>query len=215
MTDDDLAKQLEEAAAAVIRKENRYYQEVTVTAVDGDCPYGHKVGEQFKVTAMCPDSICGSLLEGIFGRIVTLHYGGSLLWEQDPDRFEAVCPEGGKVKVKVRRVEQQEPTLVKVPFVFKDMTGKGFPLLDKYKVMVEVRDIAVNCLFGHKVGDVFEVDPFNAGGACTMLYAKMYPYIQGLLSGAAPPWAMDEHTVGGECPDSYDRLSFALKVTER
>jgi uncharacterized repeat protein (TIGR04076 family) len=215
MTDENLSKEMEAAAAAVLAEENHYYQEVTITGVDGDCPYGHKVGETFKITAMNPDNICGSLLQVLLGRIVTLHYGGSLLWEKNPDGFEGACPEAGKVKVKVRRVEQEQRTLLKVPTVFKDMTGKGYPLLDKYKLMVEVRDIAVNCYWGHKVGDIFEVDPFNVGGACSLLYGQMYPYINVLLSGAAPPWAFDEHTVGGECPDTYDRLSFGLSLKER
>jgi uncharacterized repeat protein (TIGR04076 family) len=43
----------------------------------------------------------------------------------------------------------------------------------------------------------------------------MYPYIHVLISGAAPPWAFDEHTVVGDCPDSYDRLNFGLTLKER
>ena len=88
-------------------------------------------------------------------------------------------------------------------------------VLDKYKLMVEVRDIAVNCYWGHEIGDVFEVDPFNVNGTCSILYGAMYPYIHVLLSGAAPPWAYDEHTVNGECPDTYDRLSYGLTLKER
>ena len=41
------------------------------------------------------------------------------------------------------------------------------------------------------------------------------PYIHVLISGAAPPWAFDEHTVVGDCPDSYDRLKFGLTLKER
>ena len=212
---DDVSKAIEEAHAELFKQENRYYQEVTITEVDGDCPYGHKVGDQFKVTAMCPGNLCGSLLQALLGRIVTLHYGGSLLWEENPDGFEGSCLEGGRVRAKVRRVEQAEPTLVTVPTVYRDMTGKGYPLLDKYKLMVEVRDIAVNCYWGHKIGDVFEVDPFNTGGACSLLWGAMYPYTHVLLAGSAPPWALDERTVGGECPDTYDRLSFGLSLKER
>jgi uncharacterized repeat protein (TIGR04076 family) len=215
MVDENQSNESEDGLAAFFRAENRYYQEVTIANVQGECPYGHKVGDQFKVTAMNSGNICGSLLHVLLGRIVTLHYGGSLLWEKNPNGFEGVCPEAGKVQVKVRRVEQEEPTLLKVPFTFNDMTGKGYPLLDKYKLIVEVRDIAVNCYWGHKVGDTFEVDPFNVGGACCLLYGQMYPYIHVLISGAAPPWAFDEHTVVGECPDSYDRLSFGLTLKER
>ena len=215
MADENFSNEIEDITAAVLREENRYYQEVVITAVDGGCPYGHQVGEAFKVTAMNSDNICGALLQVLLGRIVTLHYGGSLLWEKNPDGFEGACPEAGKVKVTVRRVEQPEPALLKVPFVFKDMTGKGFPLLDKYKLMVEVRDIEVNCYWGHKEGDTFEVDPFNVGGACSFLYGQLYPYIHVLLSGSAPPWAFEKNMVGGECPDTYNRLSWGLSLKER
>ncbi len=215
MSDDNQSNELEDALAAILQAENRYYQEVTITSVQGECPYGHKAGDQFKVTGMNSGNICGSLLQVILGRIVTLHYGGSLIWEKDPNGFEGSCPEAGKVQVRVCRKEQEEPTLLKVPFVFKDMVGKGYPLLDKYKMMVEVQDIAVNCYWGHKVGDIFEVDPFNVGGACCLLYGQMYPYIHVLLSGAHPPWSFDEHTVIGDCPDSYDRLNFKLYLQER
>jgi len=215
MSEESQSNELEEAMAAILRAEDRYYQEVTITGIQGECPYGHQVGDQFKVTGMNSGNICGSLLQVLLGRIVTLHYGGSLLWEKDPNGFEGVCPEAGKVQVKVRRVEQEEPTLLKVPFIFKDMIGKGYPLLDKYKLMVEVQDIAVNCYWGHKVGDIFEVDPFNVGGACSLLYGQMYSYIHVLLTGASPPWAFDEHTVIGDCPDSYDRLKFKLQLQER
>jgi uncharacterized repeat protein (TIGR04076 family) len=215
MQDEQTSNELNEYAANVLKAENRYYQEVTITSVTGDCPYGHKVGEKFKVTAMNSDGICGSLLKAIFSPIITLHYGGSILWEKSPDVFKGSCPEMGKVQVEIRRVTQEEPTLLKIPFQSKDMIGKGFPSLDKYRVMVEVRDIAVNCYWGHKIGDKFEVDPFNVGGACCFLYTQLYPYIHVLLSGATPPWAMDEHTVVGECPDTYDRLCYRLFLEER
>ena len=95
------------------------------------------------------------------------------------------------------------------------MTGKGYPTLDRYRVFVEVRDIAVNCYWGHRVGDVLEIDPFNVGGACCFLYAQLYPYMHVLLSGASPPWAWEEQTVLGECPDTYDRLAYRLFIKER
>jgi uncharacterized repeat protein (TIGR04076 family) len=117
--------------------------------------------------------------------------------------------------VAIKRVMQKEPTRLKLPFQFKDMTQKGFPQLDQYKLMVEVRDIAVNCYWGHKIGDTFEVDPFNVGGACSLLYGQLYPYMHVLLSGATPPWALEENTISGECPDIYDRLCFALSLKKR
>jgi len=215
MTAEEHTNGLSEAARSVLEKENRFYQEVTITRVNGMCPYGHREGDQFKVTTMNSDGMCGALLKSLFLPLTILHYGGTVLWEEKGQLSSGYCPEGGRVRVAVRRVERQEKTLLKTPCPTKDMTGKGFPALDKYRTFVEVRDIAVNCYWGHKVGDVFEVDPFNVGGACCFLYTQLYPYIHVLLSGAAPPWAWDEQTVMGECPDTYDRLAYRLFLQER
>jgi len=215
MTTEDHSNELSEAARSVLEKENRYYQEVTVTHVNGECPYGHKEGDQFKVTTMNSDGMCGSLLKSLFFPLTILHYGGRILWEENAELSSGYCPEKGTVRVAIKRVNRQEKTLLKTPCEMKDMTGKGYPALDKYRTFVEVRDIAVNCYWGHKIGDVFEVDPFNVGGACCFLYAQLYPYIHVLLSGSAPPWAWDERTVMGECPDTYDRLAYRLFLKER
>ncbi len=215
MADEKHPDEFEEYTARVLRAEHRYYQEVTVTAVNGKCPYGNQVGDTFKVTAMNSDGICGSLLQGIFSPIVSLHYGGSLPWEKTPYTFTGRCLERGMVEVAVKRIEQKEPVLLQTPFTLKDMRGKGFPLLDQYRLMVEVRDIVVRCTWGHKIGDVFEVDPFNVGGACCFLYTQLYHYLHVLLSGATPGWATEEHEVNGECPDTYDRLCYRLFLEKR
>jgi uncharacterized repeat protein (TIGR04076 family) len=201
--------------AKILKGENRYSQEVTITRVEGACPYGHKEGDTFRVTALNCDGLCGSLFKNIHASIVTLHYGGSLLWEKDSDAFTGFCPEGGRVQVACTRFEQEKPVRLKTKPLFKDMTGKGFPALDKYRVKAEVLDIAKMCYWGHKVGDVFEVDPFNVGGACGFLYGQFYHFIQTLLAGATPAWATQEHSVTAVCPDTYDQLAFRLFLEER
>ncbi len=215
MNDKDRSSEIDEAVAYVLQAENRFYQEVTVTGVSGVCPYGHRQGDVFQVTCMNSGGICGALLKSIFFQITTLHYGGRILWETDQDITQGCCPEAGRVQVAIKRVARQEKTLLKTQWQFKNMTGKGYPALDRHRIFVEVHDIAVNCYWGHKVGDVFEVDPFNVGGACTFLYAQLYPYMHILLSGVSPPWAFDEKTILGECPDTYDRLAYRLFVKER
>lgn len=215
MNEKDISQDFNEYTERVLKLEHRYYQAVTVTKVNGECPYGHRVGEVFKLTAMNSDGICGSLLQGIISPMVSLHYGGSLVWEKNPDSFTGRCLEKGKVEVAVKRVEQKEPVMLQTRFLFKDMRDKGFPFLDQYRLLVEVKDIAVRCIWGHKIGDVFEVDPFNVGGACCLLYTQLYPYLHVLLSGATPGWATEEHAVSGECPDTYDRLSYNLFLVKR
>ena len=205
----------EDFKAQVLTGENRYYQQVTITRVNGTCPYGHREGETFRVTAMNSGGLCGSLLSSILGPLTVLHYGGGLVWEPNPERFQGVCPEGGIVQVAVKRCAQDKPVLLKTPTVYKNMTGRGFAALDRYRIFVEVLDIAHDCYWGHAPGDRFELDPFNVGGACCLLYGQLYPYVHVLLSGATPPWAMEEHSIIGECPDSYDRLCFRLSLEDR
>lgn len=201
--------------AKILSGENRYYQEVTIRTQEGACPFGHKDGEKYKVTALNNDGLCGSLYKAIHASITTLHYGGSLLWEKDKDAFTGSCPEMGRVQVHVKRYEQARPVIVKTRPPMKDMTGKGFPEIDRYRVFVEVLDIERKCYWGHRRGQKMEVDPFNTGGICGLLYAQLYPFIQTLLSGATPAWAGAEHSITAVCPDPYDQLSFRLFLEER
>ncbi len=207
--------QNDDPAKAILDAENRYCQEVTVTRVNGTCPYGHREGDRFRVTAMNSDGICGALLKSIFFQVTALHYAGSIVWETGADAGRGSCPEGGTVEVAIQRVVREETTLLKTPCALRDMTGKGYGAVDRYRTTVEVLDIAGNCYWGHAVGDRFEVDPFNTGGACCMLYAQLYPYIHVLLTGTSPPWASDDHAVIGECPDTYNRLMFRLTAHDR
>jgi len=201
--------------AKILKGENRYCQEVTIKRIGGDCPFGHREGEKYRVTALNSDGLCGSLYKALHPYIVTLHYGGSIVWEKSGDSFTGACPESGKVEVKVKRFEQEKPVIVKTRKPPKDMTGKGFPVIDKYKVIVEVLDIARKCYWGHRRGQKFEVDPFNVGVTCGFLYSQLYPFIQTLLSGATPSWAAEAHSVSAVCPDPYDQLSFRLYLEER
>jgi uncharacterized repeat protein (TIGR04076 family) len=75
MTTQDTSNEISESELSVIQGANRYYQEVTITSIAGECPYGHREGDQFKITSMNSDGICGALLKSIFFQIVTLHHG--------------------------------------------------------------------------------------------------------------------------------------------
>ena len=55
----------DEAVAYIKEVENRYYQEVTISKVTGNCPYGHKEGEKYRVTSLNNDGLCGSLYHAL------------------------------------------------------------------------------------------------------------------------------------------------------
>ena len=143
--------------------------------------------------------------------LLPLEYGGGVMWEMKEDSFRASCPERGKVQAVINRFENANPMRrLKTVKDFKNMTGKGFPGLDEHKIVIEVFGIERNCMWGHKVGDTHEVDPFNVGGICGYLYWEAYSFISLLYAGGGMPWEGDSNIVHGTCPDPYDLLSYRL-----
>ena len=205
----------DEAIANIGKIINRYYQEVTITKVNGKCPYGHKEGEKYRVTSMNHDGLCGSLYYTIHAPVTTLHYGGGIPWEKDACFSKGFCPEMGKVEVEVKRIKQETPTFVKTRADIKDMTGKGFPGLDKHRVHLEVISIGNKCTWGHKEGQRLEVDPFNIGKVCGFMYWEIYHFINLLFSGGSLPWEADENIIHGCCPDVFNQLTYRLMREER
>jgi len=203
-----------EEVSEIAKIVNRYYQEVAITKIFGTCPYGYKEGEKFRVTSVNHDGLCGALYQAIHPCIASMHYGGGVVWEKDINVVGGVCPEMGRVQVEVKRFKK-EPTHLKTKPAMKDMTGRGFPALDKYKVFVEILGIANKCMWGHRDGQRFEVDPFNVGGVCGFLYWEAYHFINLLFTGGSLPWEGEENVVHGACPDLYNQVSFRLVREKR
>ena len=95
------------------------------------------------------------------------------------------------------------------------MTDKGLPFMDKQRVFLEVVGREHVCMWGHKPGDRFEVDPYNIGSVCGALYRAAYPFIVLLFTGGSVPWEGDDKTVHGTCPDPYDLVTYRLVREER
>ncbi len=196
-----------------VKFENQYFQQVTITRVEGDCPYGHSEGDSFRVTNCNSDGLCGAFYTQLHSSLLTFQYGGRLPWDKDPACFTGICPEM-KVQVEVERKKKDNIKLLKTLVDFKDMTGKGFPAVDKYRAFIEILGVELRCAWGQKQGHRFEIDPFNTGKVCGFLYSKAYPYLNVLLSGASFPWA-EEHEMISVCPDSYNQTSFRLVIEKR
>ena len=195
--------------------ENRYCQEVSITRVTGECPYGHKEGEKHKVSNCNNDGLCGALYASLHSSIVTLHYWGCLPWSKEPDTYRGMCP-AMKVQVEVTRMEQEKRTLLKTQARTRNMIGKGFPAIDKYRAFIEILDVDKVCTWGHKEGQRLEIDPFNVGGVCGFLYSKVYPYLNVLLARVNLPWVPEgEYMMYQVCPDTYNQTSYRLIVEER
>jgi uncharacterized repeat protein (TIGR04076 family) len=73
----------------------------------GECPFGHKVGDEF----IYPEDrgrICASAMHSIFPAIRVLQFGGSFPWEGDPDRAVVCCPDArNPVVFDLKRVEAE------------------------------------------------------------------------------------------------------------
>ena len=200
----------EDFVTNIIETENRYYQEVTITGVTGECPYGHQEGKIFRVTNCNHDGLCGALYKAIHSSIITLHYGGALPWEKDPHAFKGLCPEMGRVQIEAKRIKKEDFTFLKTRTQTKSLKGKGFPMLDKYIHFVEIIDVENSCAWGHEPGQKFEIDPFNAGGVCGYLFANVYDFLNLYFAGADLPWEFEKDIMHSVCPDSYNQVSFRL-----
>lgn len=202
----------------IIKGLNRFYQEVSITRVIENCPYGHREGETFRITDINHDGLCGALFQSIHSPITSLHYGGSVPWETKGSFLHARCPEDGRVQVEIKRIEKEESErmhTLRTRAALRDMTGKGFPCIDNYRVFVEIIGIANKCGWGNAVGNRIEVDPFNAGGNCGSLYWKAYPHILLLFTDSNYPWEADANVIHGVCPDTFNQVSYRLVREKR
>ena len=194
----------------VLKKINSCYLELTIKKVNGDCPYGHKEGEQYKITSMNHDGLCGALYSGIHQFIGAVHYGGAAPWEKENGFFQGVCPEMGKVQVEIRRREKGDISVFRTKSAVRDMTGKGFVGIDKYRVFLEILGVEGHCTWAHRAGQRFEIDPFNIGQLCGNLYWGTYRHIMLLFAGKSLPWEAEENIIHGVCPDIMNQTAFRM-----
>ncbi len=64
---------------------------VRVISQKGTCVAGHKVGDEFIVTDMCPANMCAWAFYTIFPYAQVLLSNGSFPWESDPNRCTVAC----------------------------------------------------------------------------------------------------------------------------
>lgn len=200
---------------AVLAEINSQYEDVTITKVNGHCPYGHKEGEKHTITSMNTDGLCGSLFANIVPSVFTTHYGGGLPWEKENGVFRGLCPELGKVEVEVRRIKKGDAKVLKTKKESKPVTGIGFDAIDKYRLCLEIIDIERHCTYGHVAGQKVEVDPFNTGNICGFLYWSAYRLMNLLLKGGSLPWEAKPNIIHGVCPDPYNVTTFRLTRENR
>lgn len=79
---------------------------VILTITDSKCRGGyHKTGDEFIVEDLCPP-ICHELWNCIYPFVYALQNGANLDYgNSKADMFEMKCPDGGRVCVKGKRIE--------------------------------------------------------------------------------------------------------------
>lgn len=64
-----------------------------VISQKGTCVAGHRTGDEFEITDMCPANLCAWAFYTIFPFAQVLMCGGSFPWESEPDRTTVACPD--------------------------------------------------------------------------------------------------------------------------
>ncbi len=75
----------------------------TVTAVKGNCSWGHKVSDKIELSAHNTGGLCGFFYHDIFPKIMMLQFGGSYPWGEE-DVMEVECSDRvNAVRMELRR----------------------------------------------------------------------------------------------------------------
>ena len=64
---------------------------IRVISQTGTCEAGHKVGDEFVATSMCPEHLCAWAFNTIFPYLQVLMCDGSFPWENDPQKCTVAC----------------------------------------------------------------------------------------------------------------------------
>lgn len=87
--------------------ERKMYKIVgTIKNVKGRCTANHKKGDVIELSGHDSGGLCGFFYHDIFPSIITLQFGGTFPWSQDPDVVELECPDRfNVVKIELKRIK--------------------------------------------------------------------------------------------------------------
>ena len=74
-------------------QERRIGNKITgeIFRIQGNCGWGHKVGDKFDVSCHNTAGVCGFLYHGMFPDLQMLRFGGSWPWGEDQNVKEVEC----------------------------------------------------------------------------------------------------------------------------
>ena len=77
----------------------------TIKDVKGRCNANLNKGDVIELSGHDSGGLCGFFYHDIFPSIITLQYGGTFPWSQDPDVVELECPDRyNLVKIELKRI---------------------------------------------------------------------------------------------------------------
>jgi len=82
---------------------------ISVEEVTGHCTYEYKVGDEIEVTGLkTPAGFCGAAYNALFPVLFALNMGARFPFSEDLNcNSRVTCPDGAKLRFKVRRVEEK------------------------------------------------------------------------------------------------------------
>ncbi|HEX74303.1 MAG TPA: TIGR04076 family protein, partial [Dehalococcoidia bacterium] len=85
-----------------------------VISQKGTCVAGHKVGDEFAIGQKTPPGMCSWAFYTIFPFAEVLQFGGSLPWEEDPNKTTVACPDPANPVVFELRCSLPYPESIKL-----------------------------------------------------------------------------------------------------
>ena len=85
----------------------RYDVVCKITSQEGHCGAGHKVGDEWVISAATPPGMCMSLFNATYPSLRVLQFGGAHPWSSDPDITTVACPDAeNPLVIELRRVRK-------------------------------------------------------------------------------------------------------------
>jgi uncharacterized repeat protein (TIGR04076 family) len=154
--------------------------QLTVTGVHGHCYHGYKPGDQIILDDFthAPEHFCLGLAHVLFPVIYALSFGACFPFRDNQRSLSVTCPDGGKLDFNVEILDK-DGAVQRIP---KDPSFKG-PQPKKMKV--EVVKSTGKCVYGYKVGDVWETRGLACvPGFCGAAFHTAFPALFALNFGA-------------------------------
>jgi uncharacterized repeat protein (TIGR04076 family) len=83
-----------------------YNVRMTIESIDGTCPNGHKVGEEYLVGGKSVAGICMGSFNACAPYLTALRFGASFPWEKEEGAASIGCPDHiNQVVWRLERVE--------------------------------------------------------------------------------------------------------------